>query len=160
MGFDFSTLAADQPRFNITLANAHKIAQIYGLLGYGNARVFVEPKPSSTQGVLLIPEKAQNSDGSRFPDRGDVDTTGNDMVTMFAGEDPGDNAMFLMVTVDGCQSFFTCAPWYNALTDPKRKSQRPLILTAMKHEVELETMQPWSDADERILPQVSAILGV
>ncbi len=160
MGFDFSTLAADQPRYNLTIANARKVAQIYGLLGYGNPRLFVEPKPSSTQGVFLIPEIAKRGDGSRWPDRQDVDTTGNDLTTMFAGEDPADNAMFFQVSVDGCEDFFTCAPWYNALTNPKRASQRTLILSAMKHEVELSAMQPWSDADPGILPQVNAILGV
>jgi len=159
--FDFSTLAADQPRFNLSLDKARKIAMIYGVLGFGHPRLFAEAKPGAMPpGVLLIPERAQQGDDSRWPDRVDVDTTGNDLVTMFAGDDPGDNAMFLMVSVDGCDDFFTCAPWYTALTDPKRESQRLQLLTAMKHEVEISTQQAWSEADEAVLPQVNSILGI
>jgi len=161
MGFNFSALAADQERFNLSLPNARKIAQVFGILGFGNPRIFAEPKPNVLPpGVLVIPEKSQKGDDSRWPDRGDVDTTGNDLVTMFGGEDPGDTPMFLQISVDGTEDFFTAAPWYAALTDPKKASSRLQWLSAMKHAVQISSGQAWSDADASVLPQVNAALGV
>jgi hypothetical protein len=161
MGFNFSVFAADQERFNCTMAQAKKVAQVYGVLGFGNPRIFAEAKPNAMPpGVLLIPEKAQRGDDSRWPDRNDVDTSGNDLITMFGGEDPGDAPMFLQISVDGTEDFFTAAPWYRNLTDPKKESQRLQWLSAMKHEVQISSGQAWSDADPNVLPQVNAILGL
>jgi hypothetical protein len=161
MGFDFSVFAADQERYNLSFPNARKIAQVYSILGFGNPRIFAEAKPNAMPpGVLLVPEKAQRGDDSRWPDRGDVDTSGNDLTTMFGGEDPGDAPMFLQISVDGTEDFFTAAPWFKDLTDPKKESQRLLWLSAMKHEVQISSGQAWSDADPAVLPKVNAALGV
>jgi hypothetical protein len=85
--------------------------------------------------VFLTPEKADQNDANRWPDRRDVDTTGMDMQQLGLTDPNVSSPMNLSLSVNESDDFFTIGEIYGPLVDTMHTEERQNILNAFLTEV-------------------------